>query len=91
VATRIIELARDPRADLGRVADLVCTDPALVAKILRTANSTLYAKQRKVQNLRQALALWGRAGPSPSLSGFLWFRALSREPGSTIACFGSAP
>ncbi len=76
VAARIIELARDPKVDLGKVADLVCTDPALIAKILRTANSSLYAKQRKIQNLRQALAL---LGPSATVSIALSFSLVSPE------------
>ncbi len=76
VAARIIELARDPKVDLGKVADLVCTDPALIAKILRTANSSLYAKQRKIQNLRQALAL---LGPSATVSIALSFSLVPPE------------
>ena len=37
-------------------------DPALAAKILRVANSPLYALQRKTENLRQAIMLLGLNG-----------------------------
>jgi HD-like signal output (HDOD) protein len=59
VAVRVIELARDPEVDLGKLASVVVADPALVAKILRTANSSLYANHRKSENLRQALGVAG--------------------------------
>ena len=59
VAARVIELGQSTEAGMGDVADAVNVDPALVAKILRVANSPLYARQRKTQNLRQALMLLG--------------------------------
>jgi diguanylate cyclase (GGDEF)-like protein len=59
VATRIIELARDPDVDLIQVAKALSMDSALASKILRIANSPLYAQRRKSENLRQALMLLG--------------------------------
>lgn len=59
VAAQIIELSNDPTSDLGKLADTVSVDPALSAKILRIANSPLYAWSGKVENLRQALGLLG--------------------------------
>ena len=34
-------------------------DPSLTAKILRIANSPMYSKRRKSENLRQALVVLG--------------------------------
>ncbi len=62
VATRIIELSSSATASLGDVAEVVSVDPALSAKLLRMANSPLYTKQRKVENLRQAIILFGLDG-----------------------------
>ena len=62
VASRIIELSGSPSSTLGDVADAVSVDPALSAKLLRMANSPLYARQRKVENLRQAILLFGIQG-----------------------------
>ncbi len=62
VASRIIELSSSHSSTLGDVADAVSIDPALSAKLLRMANSPMYARQRKVENLRQAITLFGIEG-----------------------------
>lgn len=61
VALRIIDLAQDPFADLARTADEIARDPALAARILRIANSPLYANvcRRPVTTLSQAVTLLG--------------------------------
>jgi diguanylate cyclase (GGDEF)-like protein len=59
VATTIIELAQDPNIEMGRVAQVVGMDPALTTKVLRIANSPLYAQRRRSENLRQALVVLG--------------------------------
>jgi diguanylate cyclase (GGDEF)-like protein len=59
VAQQIIELASDPEIDVLKVATAMSKDPALTAKIMRVANSPLYSKQRKSENLRQALVILG--------------------------------
>jgi diguanylate cyclase (GGDEF)-like protein len=59
VALRIIELAQDPVADLNATARVIGMDPALSARMLRVANSPLYAGRRRVENLGQALTLLG--------------------------------
>lgn len=62
VAARIIEIGQDSTAGMGEVADAVTLDPALTAKILRMANSPIYARQRKTENLRQAIMMFGMTG-----------------------------
>ncbi len=62
IATKIIELSSCDTSGLSDVADVVSIDPALSAKLLRMANSPLYTKQRKVENLRQAINLFGLDG-----------------------------
>jgi len=59
VATHIIELARDPDIEMGKVAKALSMDSALSTKVLRIANSPLYAQRRKSENLRQALVVLG--------------------------------
>jgi diguanylate cyclase (GGDEF)-like protein len=59
VAAHIIELAQDPDIEMGKVAKAVSMDPALTTKVLRIANSPLYAQRRKSENLRQALVVLG--------------------------------
>ncbi len=55
VATRIIELANDPEANIDQIAAVLQIDPATTTKILRIANSPMYGFRRKSENLRQAL------------------------------------
>jgi len=62
IATKIIELSSCDTSGLSDVADVVSIDPALSAKLLRMANSPLYTKQRKVENLRQAITLFSLDG-----------------------------
>jgi diguanylate cyclase (GGDEF)-like protein len=59
VATKIIRLANDPDADMAKISEVLALDPAITAKILRIANSPMYARQRKTENLRQALMVVG--------------------------------
>jgi diguanylate cyclase (GGDEF)-like protein len=59
IATKIVRLAKDAEADMGRIAQVLSMDPAITAKILRIANSPMYARQRKTENLRQALMVIG--------------------------------
>ncbi len=62
VASKIIELSSCETSGLSEVADVIGMDPALSAKLLRMANSPLYTQQRKVENLRQAITLFGLNG-----------------------------
>lgn len=62
VVMRILELGQDPNVSLGEVAKVLTLDPALTTRLLRMANSPLYARQRKTENLRQAIKLFGLEG-----------------------------
>ncbi len=79
VAMRITELARDPDADLGQVADAISHDPALVAKVLRIANSPFYALRRRCENLRQALTFLGINGTLALALSFSLLRAFKEQ------------
>ena len=59
IALQIVALAGDPEIDVGKVASTVSKDPGLSAKVLRVANSPLYSKRRRSENLRQALVALG--------------------------------
>ncbi len=59
VAVQIIELANEPEMDFKRIIQALNCDPALASKILRIANSPLYAYAKKVENLHQALMVLG--------------------------------
>ena len=59
VAQQIIALASDSNIDIVKVANAISKDPGLTAKVLRVANSPIYSKRRKSDNLRQALVVLG--------------------------------
>lgn len=84
VAARIIELGQDSTADMGMVADAVSIDPALAAKILRIANSPLYARQRKTENLRQAIMMLGLNGTLTLALSFSLVSTLRSGTGSGL-------
>ncbi len=79
VGMRIVELGQDPETTFHQVAEVVGLDPALTAKILRMANSPLYARQRKTENLRQAITLFGLNG---TLTLALSFSIIGATPGT---------
>jgi diguanylate cyclase (GGDEF)-like protein len=59
VAIKLMELASDRETALGTVADAIGGDPAIAVKVMRIANSKMYARRRQSANLRQALIVLG--------------------------------
>ncbi len=59
VAARLIEIAEDPDVNVGAVVDVLRTDPAMSARLLRLANSPLYARNRRTTNVSQAVMMLG--------------------------------
>jgi diguanylate cyclase (GGDEF)-like protein len=80
VAMQVVALAQDPEIDLGRVADTVSGDPAIAAKIMRIANSALYARRRQSTNLRQALIVLGLNATLTLALSFTVVGSLRRDP-----------
>jgi diguanylate cyclase (GGDEF)-like protein len=80
VALRIIQLAQDPDAIMATASNLIGLDMALSARMLRIANSSLYASRRRVENLSQALTLLGLNATLTLALGFTLARQMS-QPG----------
>jgi diguanylate cyclase (GGDEF)-like protein len=80
VAMQVVALAQDPDIDLGRVADVVSADPAIAAKVMRIANSALYARRRQSTNLRQALIVLGLNATLTLALSFTIVTTLRRDP-----------
>jgi HD-like signal output (HDOD) protein len=59
VALRIIELADDPTSEADDLLRAIRTDPALAMRLMRTVNSSYYALEEKVADLKQAITLLG--------------------------------
>ena len=62
VGKRIIELCQSTETSIADITKVIRLDPALSSKMMRIANSPLYARKREIKNLRQAIALFGLNG-----------------------------
>jgi len=76
IAVRLIELAQDPETDIASAADVIALDMALSARMMRIANSPLYASRRRIENLSQALTMLGLNATLQLALGFSLSRAL---------------
>ncbi len=56
---RLLAMSREPEVNFRKVAQVIESDPALTARILRAANSAFYGVSRRVQTVRQAVVLLG--------------------------------
>jgi diguanylate cyclase (GGDEF)-like protein len=59
IAARIVALANDPDSDIDKLAEVVALDLAIAVKLVRIANSPMYAQRRRTENVRQALIVLG--------------------------------
>lgn len=82
VALQIIELAQNPNATLADVAHVVGMDPALSARLLRMANSPLYATRRRAGTLAQAMTTLGVNATLSLALGFSLMQGLRGSHGS---------
>ncbi len=55
-ATQILQLAANPLSNAQQLAEVVETDPALAAQVLRYANSSLYGYAGHIRDLQSAIA-----------------------------------
>lgn len=81
IAVRIIELAQDPETDIATAADVISMDMALSARMMRIANSPLYASRRRIENLGQALTMLGLNATLQLALGFALTRNLNDGSG----------
>ncbi len=56
---RLLALSREPEVDFRKVIQVIESDPALTARMLRAANSAFYGVSRRVQTVQQAIVLLG--------------------------------
>lgn len=59
VATRVIELTSDPNFSMRALGNLIMTDQAVTARVLRYANSALHSKEREIDSLPMAIQRLG--------------------------------
>jgi HD-like signal output (HDOD) protein len=59
VAARAIQLVEDPNITAKKLTDVLSNDAALTARILKIANSAMFARQREISTLTQAIMTIG--------------------------------
>ena len=59
VAMKVLELTQDPKVSANQIAAVVQNDPALSAKLLKMANSSMFGMSKKVGTLQKAVVLLG--------------------------------
>src|SRR6185295_8304372 len=67
VAQRVLAILRDERTTLEKIATLLGTDQALASAVLRYANSARAMPNRRIANLREAIARIGQRALSEVL------------------------
>ncbi|MCP3905751.1 MAG: GGDEF domain-containing protein [Planctomycetes bacterium] len=70
VAVKVLELTRDEKINLEAIAQVIQSDPALTAKILRTVNSTFYALPSPCRSVPRALGYLGMNTVKSLVLGF---------------------
>ncbi|MEK7792294.1 MAG: HDOD domain-containing protein, partial [Pseudomonadota bacterium] len=87
IAIKIIDLANDPNADINTACQYISLDPALSAKILKTANSPLYKSRRSATNIRQAVSILGTHTVIVIALPFSLANSLIKNPGKYATAF----
>jgi putative nucleotidyltransferase with HDIG domain len=59
VASQVLSLAIDPKADAARLSALIHKDPSLAGRVLQIANSPAYMPKMPIVSLQQAVARLG--------------------------------
>lgn len=83
VAMEILRLSEDDDAAFGEYASVFARDPVLAAKLLKLANSPLFALSRQVTDLEEATGLLGLRTVQIMALGFSLVSGLPQEGGSS--------
>lgn len=70
VAMRVIELTNNNNVSMKALAETIQNDQALVAKVLRTVNSSLFGLRQKCSSINQAIVMLGLSAVKTLALGF---------------------
>lgn len=59
VASRAISMVENPDTTAKEISDLLSSDTALAARVLKIANSAMFSRQREISTLNQAIMIIG--------------------------------
>jgi diguanylate cyclase (GGDEF)-like protein len=81
VAIRLLELTQNPETEIAQFIDVVRTDPAISAKLIKAANSSLFGQRSGVKSVDRAVPLIGTTvATSMALSFSLTDAAFAKGP-----------
>ena len=83
IAGRIMDLMQSPSCSFSEIHESLVLDPALVALVLKVANSPIFPLQRKVTNVNMALTYLGLTRLRNILYTY-FFRTLYDRGGSKV-------
>jgi two-component system, cell cycle response regulator len=84
VAMRVLEISRQEDANFSRLADAMSADPALVAKVLKTVNSSFYGLSQPIKSLNHALVILGMHTIKTLALGFSFVRGIATGPSESF-------
>lgn len=70
VAMRLVELSRSPTTDIRDIVSVIKSDPAIVARLLKAANSSFFGLAAKVTSIDHAVVLLGTTPVTALALGF---------------------
>lgn len=81
VAIKLIELIGNPDATVDRFAEIIQSDQALTGRLLRLANSAMFAQRQPVTTLQRAMVLMGMDRLKAISLGFHLSKAMAEDDG----------
>ena len=81
IAMRILEVVNDPQADVQAIAEVVATDLALSAEVLKVINSPFFGLPHKITTVFHAVNLMGSHAVKNLALGFSLVRHLRKGDG----------
>ena len=79
IALQVLDLAQREDVDIAEIARVISKDPALSGKILRTVNSSFYARAQAVGTISHALVILGLQSVKTLVLGFSLVSNLARN------------
>jgi putative nucleotidyltransferase with HDIG domain len=71
IAFQIYRAISDERADARKIARIIESDPAIAAKLVRTANSSFYSRQKAVEACSEAIVRLGMTAVKNLVTAFI--------------------
>ena len=81
VVAEVLRLTEDPSASTADVSDIIQSDPAMTAKVLRVSNSSYYGMKQYVGTLKLALVILGVREVRNIVLGISVFETLNEQGG----------